>query len=97
MPKMVLRGRGGGGQWIIGADRKHLFILFYDTYQIQRFRRQIKFYFVQVAEAETLTVRSDLKLALKRIEDLQAALAGEMDSDNSDENSDRSVILWEML
>jgi len=37
-------------------------------------------------------VRSDLKLALKRIEDLQAALAGEMDSDNSDDNSDRYFI-----
>ena len=37
-------------------------------------------------------MRSDLKLALKRIEDLQAALAGEMDSDNSDDNSDRYSI-----
>ena len=44
---------------------------------------------LEVAEAETLTVRSDLKLALKRVEDLQAAIAGEIDSDNSDDNSDR--------
>ena len=42
---------------------------------------------LEVAEAETLTVRSDLKLALKRVEDLQAAIAGEIDSDNSDDNS----------
>jgi len=45
---------------------------------------------LEVAEAETLTVRSDLKLAMKRIEDLQAAIAGELDSDNSDDNSDSS-------
>jgi len=45
---------------------------------------------LEVAEAETLTVRSDLKLALKRVEDLQAAIAGEIDSDNSDDNSDSS-------
>ena len=46
---------------------------------------------LEVAEAETLTVRSDLKLALKRVEDLQAAIAGEIDSDNSDDNSDRYI------
>jgi len=45
---------------------------------------------LEVAESETLTVKSDLKLALKRIEDLQAAIAGEIDSDNSDDNSDSS-------
>ena len=39
-----------------------------------------------------MTVRSDLKLALKRIEDLQAAIAGEIDSDNSDDNSDRYTV-----
>lgn len=43
---------------------------------------------LEVAEAETLTVRSDLKLALKRIEDLQAAIQGDIDTDNSDDNSD---------
>ena len=33
------------------------------------------------AEAETVTARNDLKLALKRVEDLQQAINGELDSD----------------
>ena len=37
---------------------------------------------LEVAEAETSTVRSDLKTALKRIEDLQVAISGEIDSDS---------------
>merc|ERR1711970_1248539 len=45
---------------------------------------------LEVAESETLTVKSDLKLALKRIEDLQAAIAGEIDSAESEDNSDSS-------
>jgi hypothetical protein len=36
---------------------------------------------LEVAEAETLTVRYDLKTAQKRIEDLQVAISGEIDSD----------------
>ena len=45
---------------------------------------------LEVSEAETLTVKSDLKLAQKRIEDLSAALAGELDSNDSEDNSDSS-------
>jgi len=46
---------------------------------------------LEVAEAETLTVRNDLKTALKRIEDLQVAISGEIDSDTiSDQDSDSS-------
>ena len=36
---------------------------------------------LQLSEAETLTVKNDLKLALRRIDDLQAAIGGEIDSD----------------
>jgi len=44
-----------------------------------------------VSEAETLTVRNELKTALKRIEDLQLAISGEIDSDAvSDQDSDSS-------
>lgn len=42
----------------------------------------------EALEAETSTARTDLKLALKRIEDLQAAIQGELDNSTSD-NSDR--------
>jgi len=42
----------------------------------------------ELAEAETITARNDLKLALKRIEDLQTAINGELDSELSDLNSD---------
>jgi len=46
---------------------------------------------LEVSEAETLTVRNDLKTALKRIEDLQVAISGEIDSDTiSDQDSDSS-------
>merc|ERR1711935_777873 len=48
---------------------------------------------LELAEAETVTARNDLKLALKRIEDLQSAINGELDSDsdlNSDGDSDSS-------
>ena len=40
----------------------------------------------ELAEAETITARNDLKLALKRIEDLQTAINGELDSELSDLN-----------
>merc|ERR1712156_1057195 len=43
---------------------------------------------LELAEAETITARNDLKLALKRIEDLQTAINGELDSELSDLNSD---------
>merc|ERR1719412_1366691 len=42
---------------------------------------------LELAEAETVTAKNDLKLALKRIEDLQTAINGELDSE-SDLNSD---------
>merc|ERR1712079_990706 len=46
---------------------------------------------LEVSEAETLTVRNELKTALKRIEDLQLAISGEIDSDAaSDQDSDSS-------
>ena len=38
----------------------------------------------QVSEAETVAVRGELKTALKRVEDLQAAITGDLDSSNSD-------------
>ena len=37
-----------------------------------------------MAEAETVAVRGELKTALKRVEDLQSAISGELDSENSD-------------
>lgn len=46
---------------------------------------------LEMAETETATVRNELKVANKRIEDLQAAISGEIDSDNnSDQDSDSS-------
>ena len=36
---------------------------------------------LELSEAETLTVKNELKIALRRIDDLQAAIGGEMDSD----------------
>merc|ERR1711983_235568 len=48
---------------------------------------------LELAEAETVTAKNDLKLALKRIEDLQTAINGELDSEsdlNSDVDSDSS-------
>ncbi|CAH1380073.1 unnamed protein product [Tenebrio molitor] len=45
----------------------------------------------EALETETSTARTDLKLALKRIEDLQAAIQGELEnstSDNSDSEQD---------
>jgi len=45
---------------------------------------------LEVAEAETMAVKGELKTALKRVEDLQNAISGEIDSDNSDGDSDSS-------
>ena len=36
---------------------------------------------LEVSEAETLTIKNELKIALRRIEDLQNAIGGEMDSE----------------
>ena len=41
---------------------------------------------LELAEAETVTARNDLKLALKRIEDLQTAINGELDSETDSLN-----------
>lgn len=45
----------------------------------------------ELAESEILTLKSDLKLAFKRIEDLQQALQGDI-SDSDTEISDRLEI-----
>merc|ERR1712223_242671 len=48
---------------------------------------------LELAEAETVTAKNDLKLAMKRIDDLQVAINGELDSDldsHSDGESDSS-------
>lgn len=46
---------------------------------------------LEVAEVESHTVKNDLKLAMKRIEDLQVAISGELDSESySDPGSDSS-------
>ena len=37
---------------------------------------------LEISQAETTTVRHDLKLALKRVEDLQTAINGELDSES---------------
>ena len=41
---------------------------------------------IEISEAETTTVKNDLKLALKRVEDLQTAINGELDSDSDSLN-----------
>ena len=41
---------------------------------------------LELAEAETVTARADLKIALKRIDDLQAAINGELDSESDSLN-----------
>ena len=43
---------------------------------------------LELSEAESVTLKSDLKLAFKRIEDLQQALQGDM-SDSDSDISDR--------
>jgi len=46
---------------------------------------------LEVSQSETHNVRNELKVAMKRIEDLQVAISGEIDSDNnSDQDSDSS-------
>lgn len=54
---------------------------------------------MEAAEAETAAARADLRLALQRIDDLQAAIQGELedthsdhsDSDNDSYSSDESI------
>lgn len=47
---------------------------------------------VETAEADAVAARSDLRLALQRIEDLQCAIQGDMeDADDHSGSSDRSV------
>ena len=48
---------------------------------------------LEVAQAETLAVRSDLKTAMKRVEDLQNAISTELESDNSDGVRDQLLLL----
>ncbi len=43
---------------------------------------------LELSEAETVTARGDLKIALKRIDDLQTAINGELDSETDSLNSD---------
>jgi len=47
---------------------------------------------LEISEGETVTAKNELKLAMKRIEDLQIAIAGEIDTDetNSEDNSESS-------
>ena len=48
---------------------------------------------LELAEAETVTSKNDLKLALKRIEDLQTAINGELDSE-SDNRFEKNHLLF---
>ena len=41
---------------------------------------------MELSEAEVVTAKSDLKLALKRIEDLQSAINGDLDSETDSIN-----------
>ena len=47
---------------------------------------------LEVSEAETLTVKNELKIALRRIEDLQNAIGGEMDSEAGSDQVNISII-----
>ena len=43
---------------------------------------------IELLESENATLVKDLSLAVRRIEDLQAAMQGEMDTDDSDDQGD---------
>lgn len=43
----------------------------------------------EALECETGTVKTDLKIALKRIDDLQSVIQGELEGDSSSEHSER--------
>lgn len=47
----------------------------------------------EALECEATTAKTDLKLALKRIDDLQSVIQGELEGDTSSENSDRYVFI----
>ena len=54
---------------------------------------------LELAEAETISVRNELKLAQRRIEDLQVAIQGDMDtsvgeSDEDDETDTGDAEVW---
>ena len=54
---------------------------------------------LELAEAETISVRNELKLAQRRIEDLQVAIQGDMDtsvgeSDEDDETDTADAEVW---
>jgi len=51
---------------------------------------------VELAEAETISVRNELKIAQRRIEDLQAAIQGDMDTSvgESEEEDDEDEGMW---
>ena len=58
---------------------------------------------LEVSEVEVMTVKADLKLAMKRIEDLQVAISGDIDSEtysdpgeeSSEDESERTVNITE--
>ena len=51
---------------------------------------------IELAEAETISVRNELKIAQRRIEDLQAAIQGDMDTSvgESEEEDDEDEGMW---
>lgn len=52
---------------------------------------------LELAEAETVTAKNDLKLALKRIEDLQTAINGELDSESDLNRWFERKIFWRKI
>lgn len=49
----------------------------------------------EIAETETSAAKTDLKLALKRIEDLQSAIQGELE--DTSEHTDRYVFCLPLI
>merc|ERR1711978_858775 len=51
---------------------------------------------IKVSDVEVMTLKSDLKLAMKRIEDLQVAISGDIDSesfsDHIEDSDDESAV-----
>ena len=47
---------------------------------------------MEISEAEIVTAKNDLKLAMKRIEDLQTAINGELDSESDSINRYSKII-----
>merc|ERR1719210_2276187 len=58
---------------------------------------------MEVSEVEAMTLKSDLKLAMKRIEDLQVAISGDIDSESfsdhvvSEDSDDESGLATSQL